>query len=158
MSITKFKYSNSDYNSSLKNNNEKNNIPLLDWELSPFNEKKLNNNSEENSPISSLCNYYLQSDNNFVKGNKKNSNLKTNNNNNDCKKNISPDLCSPIKKEKSKNKCLEKSKSQFNNIIKTKINELNNILYDKIKDKNFSFRKFTIGNDNTIYNNSIINF
>ena len=158
MSITKFKYSNSDYNSSLKNNNEKNNIPLLDWELSPFNEKKLNNNSEENSPISSLCNYYLQSDNNFVKGNKKNSNLKTDNNNNDCKKNISPDLCSPIKKEKIKNKCLEKSKSQFNNIIKTKINELNNILYDKIKDKNFSFRKFTIGNDNTIYNNSTNKF
>ena len=70
MSITKFKYSNSDYNSSLKNNYEKNNIPLLDWELSPFNEKKLNNNSEENSSISTLCNYY-QSDNNFVKGNKK---------------------------------------------------------------------------------------
>jgi hypothetical protein len=73
-----------------------------------------------------------------------NLNLKTDNNNNDCKKNISPDLCNPIKKEKSKNKWLEKSKSQFNNIIKTKINELNNILYDKIKDKNFSFRKFTI--------------
>ena len=71
MSITKFKYSNSDYNSSLKNNNEKDNIPLLDWELSPFNEKKINDDSEENSPISSLCNYYLQSDNNFVKGNKK---------------------------------------------------------------------------------------
>ena len=158
MSITKFKYSNSDYNSSLKNNYEKNNIPLLDWELSPFNEKKLNNNSEENSPISSLCNYYLQSDNNFVKGNKKNSNLKTDNNNNDCRKNISPDLCSTIKNEKSKNKCLEKSKSQFNNMIKTKINELNNILYDKIKDKNFSFRKFTIGNDNSNYNNSTNKF
>ncbi len=157
MSITKFKYSNSDYNSSLKNNNEKDNIPLLDWELSPFNEKKLNDNSENNSPISTICNYYLQSDNNYVKGNKKNLNLKIDNNNNDCRKNISPDLCSPIKEEKIKKKCLEKSKSQFNNIVKTKMNELKNILYDKLKEKNLSLRKFTLENDNT-YNNSTNKF
>jgi len=160
MSITKFKYSNFDNNSSLKKNNEKNNsnnITSIDLELSPFIEKKIDDNSDEKSPISTLCNYYLQSDNNVVKCNKKNLNLKNDNNKNDCKKNIYSDLNNPINEVKSKNKEIEISNSKINNIIKIKMNELNNILYDKIKEKNWSLRKFTLKKDNS-YNNSTTKF
>ena len=54
MSITKFKYSNSDYNSSLKNNNEKDNIGLFSSESSFIFFSLKGDNSQSKSAILSF--------------------------------------------------------------------------------------------------------
>ncbi len=168
VSLSKFKNSNFENSNSYCNNNnspENNNmnISVKSFHINTsknncdFNHKNIdltpsknNINKEKDykgkdsienyTPISTLCNYYLQSESNIKTG-KKNKNKKENN---DCKKNIIEYLNTPKNESKNENKEFfeiklnEKNRSKLNNIIKS----------IKKESKNYSFINNNNNNNN----------
>ena len=98
---------------------------------------------ENYTPISTLCNYYLQSESNIKTG-KKNKNKKENN---DCKKNIIEYLNTPKNESKNENKEFfeiklnEKNRSKLNNIIKSIKKESKNYSFINNNNNNNKKRK-----------------
>ena len=124
-------------------------------------ELKVKDSIENYTPISTICNYYLQSESNIKTG-KKNKYKKENN---DCKKNIIQYLNTPKNESKNEDeeffeiKLNEKNRNKLNNIIKSIKKEsknhsfINNNNKGKIKksrpksysnERNLSCKKFTV--------------
>lgn len=169
MSLSKIKNSNFEINSSTKNN-DNNNSKLSIEELDTNKvketinkENNITNNKEDEdyTSISTICNYYLQSESDLKFGKTKFNNNKKDNN--DCRRNISPFFNSPIIGNiienigQSEKKLLSKNKSKISKIIQKikKESRNNSFLNDKKKNKKYLTPR-TISTENN--NNALTKF
>ena len=141
------------YRKNLSRNNS--NITLKDIDVTPYkdeiNNEKENKGKDSNgnyTPISTICNYYLQSESNLKTAKKKKMNVKKDN----CKKNIYEYLNTPTVnyiKEKNGNseiRCLDKCKNKLNNIISSIKKEYkNNSFINKEKGNSLRPKSYSHG-------------